>query len=102
MSPEKKPNLAAIRIIPELQVPPIRSRHDAVHAAVHEMIKNLPKGKALQIDCKALGVGGGTLISRIKVAQKAGLIPKDIEAGQRSTVNGPLVFVRWSKPEAER
>lgn len=100
---ETKPNLSAIRIIPESQVPPIRSRHDATHAAVHEMIRNLGKGKALQIDCKLLGLGAGTLIHRIGRAQKAGLLPRDIVAGQRTTMEGSLVFVRrGSKPEAQQ
>lgn len=100
MTPENKTNLAAIRIIPEAQVPPHRSKHDAIYVAVDAAIRNLQKGKALEISCAELGIHNSEVITHhIKRAQKAGLLP-ELYTTCRATSKGRMVYISRPKKEA--
>ena len=93
MSPEKKPNLAAIRIIPDSQVPPYYSRHTAVYEAVDAAIRNLQKGKALEINCAELGIRNSEVITHhIQKAKKRGQLP-EVTTTCRATPNGRMVYI---------
>jgi hypothetical protein len=93
MTPEKNTNLAAIRIIPDSQVPSIRSRHHATYAVVAAAIENLKPGKALEINCTDLGVRLESLYHHIKEAVDAGRLPKDVVTAGRATPDGPKLYV---------
>lgn len=88
-----KDKLDGIQVIAENQVPPYRTHHSPVYEAVDAVLRTLPKGKAIQVNCDQLKIRAESVRNHVYTEVKEGRLPKDLRVTCRSTSNGHFCFI---------
>ena len=99
---ETKPDLGAIRIVPEAQIPPLRSKHDELYNHIHALLAKLPKGQAVELNLTKLKVNSESIRHRIHYYEKGGSLPSNLQVQRRATPDGVLLYIRVARKETEQ
>lgn len=89
----KGPLGVPFRIVSQVQVPPMRSRHQAFFEALDTEINKLPRGKAIELREKDIGMHVESLRHHLAKRQKQKLLPEDLRTVGRSSPDGTLCYI---------